>query len=125
MTIKCPKCDSSNITKRGKCLTKNNKQKQTYFCKNCNHRFQPKVIMPSWVKKAYKEYANKCMLLKDLSIKYSKSIPTINKYFDLLIDKKPENHQKNSTKTVISLVFDATFFKRYWKREICISNEQK
>ena len=57
------------------------------------------------------------MILKDLSKKYHKSIPTLTKYFDL-IGKKHNNHFKtirkinyNTKKESINLVFDGTFFK--------------
>lgn len=64
------------------------------------------------------------MFLKDLSIKYNKSIPTINKYFDILIEININKYNKNSNKIPVNLVFDATFFKRKWKREICFQNKQ-
>ena len=112
----CPKCGSFNIIKKG--LDKNI-SKQRYFCKDCKRYFQPKIILPSWVKKAYKDYTYGNMIYKDLVIKYKKSIPTLTKYFDLLGDLNKEQYKKdvsNKKKSPIaipiSLILDATFFKR-------------
>ena len=102
----CPKCESKNFIKKGLDC-----DKQRYFCKDCNKYFQPKVLLPSWVKKAYNDYAFKSMILKDLSAKYNKSIPTLIKYFDILINK-PSKTSKNNNEQAINLIFDATFFKR-------------
>ena len=63
------------------------------------------------------------MTLRLLSIKYKKSIPTIRRYFDLLITDPPKRKKKrllkrsvgNEEKIVnknINLVFDETFFGR-------------
>jgi hypothetical protein len=106
---KCQFCKNNNIIKKGK----NNDGKQRYFCKDCKKHFQLKILSPSWVDKAYNDYTNKCMFLKDLSIKYNKSIPTLTKYFDILNHKIEDKiitkaNERNST----NLIFDGTFFKR-------------
>lgn len=116
--LNCPKCGSTNIIKKG--LDKNkNVKKQRYFCKDCKRYFQPKVYLPSWVKKAYNDYVFKNFILKDLSIKFRKSIKTITKYFDLLNNLETEQHindvnnkKRPLIQIPISLIFDATFFKR-------------
>jgi len=89
---KCPFCKTNNIIKKGK----NNNEKQRYFCNDCKKHFQPKILSPSWVDRAYNDYSNKCMFLKDLSRKYNKSIPTLTKYFDILHHKIKD---KITTKT--------------------------
>lgn len=114
MINKCPICKSKNITKKGK----NTDDRQRYFCKNCKKYFQPKIELPSWVKKAYNDYAFKGMIYKDLTIKYNKSIPTLVKYFDIL-NNKPNKPNKNNNKQPINLIFDATFFKRKQSWQIC------
>jgi len=108
--LNCPKCGSTNIIKKGLYKNKNVK-KQRYF--------QPKVYLPSWVKKAYNDYVFKNFILKDLSIKFRKSIKTITKYFDLLNNLETEQHiddvnnkKRPLIQIPISLIFDATFFKR-------------
>lgn len=65
------------------------------------------------------------MILKNLSIKYSKSIPTLVKYFDILneIETKEyvddvddvDNKKRPPMAVPISLLLDATFFKRKGK----------
>ena len=37
--VKCKKCQSENITKRGQRKTQNRGLIQRYFCKSCNKRF--------------------------------------------------------------------------------------
>lgn len=107
MFNKCPYCKNKNIKKRGK----NIDGKQRYFCNDCKKHFQPKAELPSWVNKAYNDYAVKGVIYKDLSVKYNKSIPTLTKYFDILISK-PNKFNKNIKEQPINLIFDATFFKR-------------
>jgi|WetSurMetagenome_2_1015567.scaffolds.fasta_scaffold258274_2 hypothetical protein len=111
----CLKCGSFNILKKGK----NRDNKQRYFCNDCKRYFQPKISLPSWVKKAYDDYVFRSMIYKDLVIKYKKSIPTLTKYFDLLNNLETEqyindvnNKKKSPIAIPISLIFDATFFKR-------------
>lgn len=120
----CPKCGSINFVKRGFYKTKNTK-KQKYYCKDCKHKFQLKVVLPSWVNKAYDDYVFNDMILKNLSIKYSKFIPTLVKYFDILneIETKEyvddvddvDNKKRPPMAVPISLLLDATFFKRKGK----------
>lgn len=114
----CPKCGSLNFVKKGFNLYKNDKI-QRYFSKDCNCKFQPKIEVPLWVKKAYKDYIFKGMIFKDLTVKYNKSIPTLTKYFDILneVSNKPKKPNKSNSKQFINLIFDATFFKRrqFWK----------
>ena len=122
MINKCLICKSKNITKKGR----NTDDRQRYFCKNCKKYFQPKIELPSWVKKAYNDYAFKGMIYKDLTIKYNKSIPTLVKYFDILnnesnkINKNNKQQlNKSNNKQPINLIFDATFFKRKQSWQIC------
>lgn len=111
---KCPKCGSENFIKKGL-----DGEKQRYFCKECKKYFQPKIALPSWVKKAYNDYVFKSIILVDLSIKYNKSIKTIVKYFDILNNVETKEYiDKVNNKEIppisvpISLILDATFFKR-------------
>ena len=106
----CPNCGSLNFVKKGFNFYKNDKI-QRYLCKDCNYKFQPKIELPSWVNRAYNDYAFKSIIYKDLTIKYNKSIPTLVKYFDIL-NNKPNKLNKNNNKQSINLIFDATFFKR-------------
>jgi hypothetical protein len=115
----CPKCGSIKFIKMGFYKNKNTK-KQKYLCNDCKTIFQLKVEMPNWVNKAYNDYVFKNIILKDLSVKYDKSIKTIIKYFDLLNlkktlnneDKSNENKNENKNKESINLIFDGTFFKK-------------
>lgn len=104
----CPKCGSFNFIKKGF-----DNKKQRYFCKDCNSYFQPKIELPSWVKKAYRDYTFGNMIYKDLKIKYNKSIPTLTKYFDNLgnIKTNVDIVKLHPIEKSINLIFDATFLK--------------
>ena len=112
--IFCPNCKSLNCIKKG-LLTTNIKVKQRYYCKDCKKYFIKKdTLIPKMYRKAYEDYILKNLILKDLSKKYHKSIPTLIKYFDL-IGKKHNNYFKVINNKInlksINLVFDGTFFK--------------
>lgn len=101
------------------------KGKQRYKCLYCGKTFNciSKKI-PKWVSQAYDDYCFKRFILKDLSVKYKKSIKTIRKYFDLLdlnsqkrskkrlIKKENEKERREFANKNINLVFDGTFFSR-------------
>jgi hypothetical protein len=63
----------------------------------------------TWVQEAYQEYFLGKQTLKELQIKYNKSIPTLRKYFDSI--EVSRQSLKVPAKS-INLIFDGTFFSR-------------
>jgi len=83
--------------------------KQRYHCKSCGHQFCSNRRKSNWVQEAYQEYFIGKQTLKELRIKYNKSIPTLRKYFDGI--KAPSQSLEAPPKP-INLILDATFFSR-------------
>lgn len=75
----------------------------------CGYQFCNHIKKSNWINKAYQEYFSGKQTLKELRIKYNKSIPTLRKYFDGI--KTPSQSLKSPAKS-INLILDATFFSR-------------
>ena len=129
----CPFCKKSNVIRKGI----NSNYKQRYYCKDCKKYFQNNnKQIPIWAYKAYEDYNFNNIILKRLSNIYHKSIPTIKKYFNIIINKeikdkelKDKNKHKNNNNVIntnnndnnnnnninnrhsINLIFDGTFLK--------------
>jgi hypothetical protein len=86
---------------------KNNKQQ--YQCTVCKHQFCSSIKKPRWSRKAYQEYFIGKQTLKELQLRYKKSIPTLRKYFDAI---EFSNQLLQAPKEPINLILYATFFRR-------------
>lgn len=80
---------------------------QRYLCIDCGHSFSSSKRPNKLIKKLFLEYFQGKQTLKQLSIKYHKSIPWIKKYLDEYL---PEEIKKSPSKVII--VADATFFEK-------------
>ncbi|WP_420837850.1 IS256 family transposase, variant Zn-binding type, partial [Arcobacter vandammei] len=96
----CPNCKSFCVKKNGK-----RREIQRYLCADCGHSFSSSKRPNKLIKKLFFEYFQGKQTLKQLSIKYHKSIPWIKKYLD---EYEPDEIKISPSKVII--VADATFF---------------
>lgn len=101
---KCPKCGSKNTKKKGK-----RNRRQRYLCKNCGKQWGGRAKSDQWAETAYREYAFGRQTLEDLSIKYGKSVNTIQKRLD---QYQPVTGEIRVPKKAVNAIADAAFFSR-------------
>lgn len=102
----CPKCQFSHCKKNGK-----KRNRQRYFCKNCNHQF---VDLRGGSRldygRYYLDWLHKRRTLSEIASDLDISIPKLTQEFDALDFADGLRHP--APKEAINLLMDATFFGR-------------